>query len=399
MDWRFLIDPLLFGLVALTCFYQAYYLLQSYFVHVDGAGKPPDAPLDGHKISVLIPVFNSARTVGACLDALLRNNLNLVTDVVVALDHSTDDSAAIVHSFEERFRSTGIAFTIVELGASKFGKVACLVDGGKRLESETALLLDSDIILEPTAIEHMVGFHFDGKHVYSSCLIFPYQDDANSTVVKHLICNNRMYRQGVLQTVKNRHGVANFPGGVQLVDFARYRALLVDGFLEDLVATYQVLATGGRIAILPRVLAREVERQTVMGLLLQRIRWTIGAIQNVRVQMQTARTRSRFHEKVLISSFHVMWELQHYVNTLGILAAAIQPEYALVFLMPAALYTLQIARSAYLGRHAYRNSLAGIVTHCVCYPAILTAALLGAGGLLVKRRRFFFRTQMLFSRD
>jgi hypothetical protein len=79
--------------------------------------------------------------------------------------------------------------------------------------------------------------------------------------------------------------------------------------------------------------------------------------------------------------------------------AMIQPRYAAVFLMPAILYTLQIARSAFLGRHAYRNSLAGVAAHCIGYPAILTAALFGAAGLLIKRRRFFFRTQLLFSRD
>ena len=400
MDWRLLIDFPLFGLIAFTCFYQAYYLIQSFFIRLDSAGANPLPPARGiGSISVLIPVFNSSRTIGPCLTALLANDLSDVANVVIALDHSTDTSAEIVHSFEERFRSEETEFTIVELGPSKFGKVAGILEGGRHLRSRIALLLDADIILEPNAIQELLRFHSAGGHVFSSCLIFPYQDTEDSTIVRHLICNNRMYRQAVLQTVKDRHGVANFPGGLQLVDFPKYRALLEDGFLEDLVATYRVLATGGRIAILPRVLAYEVERQTIHGLLLQRVRWTIGAVQNVRAQMRTSKTRHRLHEKILISSFHVMWELQHYVFTLGVLMALFQPAYAAIFLAPAALYVLQIARSAYLGRGVYRNSVLGVAAHCIFYPAILTAALLGAVGMLVKSRRFFFKTQMLFSRD
>jgi glycosyltransferase involved in cell wall biosynthesis len=400
MDSRWLMDILLFGIIAFTCSYQAYYLLESFFVRVGGAASqsvPPGG--ESGSISVLIPVFNSSQTIGACLASLLANDLRSIANVVIALDHSTDASAEVVHSFDERFRSAGVDLTVVELGPSKFGKVAGILDGGRYLRSHTALLLDADIILEPNAIRELLDFHIAGKHVFSSCLIFPYDDKRNSTLVKHLICNNRIYRQALLQAVKNRHGVANFPGGVQLVDFHKYRALLEDGFLEDLVATYRVLATGGRIAILPRVLAYEVERQTISGLLRQRVRWTIGAIQNVRAQMRTSKTRSRLDQKMLISSFHVMWELQHYVNTLGVLMALVQPYYAAVFLAPAALYALQIARSAHLGRGIYRNSISGIVAHCVFYPAILTAALIGAAGMLAKSRRFYFKTQTLFSRD
>jgi glycosyltransferase involved in cell wall biosynthesis len=398
MEWHLAIDAVLFVIVAFTCFYESYYVFHSFFVRVGRAFQPADLSPEPPAVSILIPVFNSARTLDACLSAVLRNNPAYITDVVVALDHSTDNSAGIVYGFQQRFDEKGIPFTVVELGASRFGKVACMLEGGKHLRSATALLLDSDIILDPVAVESLVRFHHEGN-VFSSCLIFPYQDSTKPTLVQHLICNNRMYRQGVLQNVKNRFGLANFPGGLQLVDFGRYRALLVDGFLEDLVATYRVLSTGGRVAILPQVLAYEVERQTIKGLLLQRTRWTIGAIQNVRAQIRTARTRRPWNDKIVINSFHVMWELQHYVNTLGIVMAVIQPQYAAVFLMPAALYILQIARSAFLGRHAYRNSLAGITAHCLFYPAILTAALFGAACLLIKRRRFFFKTQILFSRD
>ena len=184
-----------------------------------------------------------------------------------------------------------------------------------------------------------------------------------------------------------------------MVDFPRYSSLLVDGFLEDLVATYRVLATGGRIAILNQVLAYEVERQTLRGLLLQRIRWTIGAIENLRASSRSAQARSGLNQKILILSYHVMWELQYYVITAGLIMSAVQRQYAAVFLMPWILYVLQILRSVWLGRSHYRNSAMGIAVHCLAYPVILTAALAGAGGMLLKSRRFYFRTQVLFSRD
>lgn len=394
-----MIDLLFFSLIAFTCFFQGYYILNAFFVDVNEERLKSLYSPKIEKISILIPLYNSSKTIGNCLDAVLQNNLLFIANVIVVLDHCTDNSGEIATSYLKKFRDKNTELKIIPLPKSKFGKVAGILEGGKHIASQTVLLLDADIILDKTAIEELVIFHGEQGNTYSSCLIYPYQDAGKTSIAKHLICNNRLYRQSILQTVKNRYGVSNFPGGVQLVNFEKYRELLEEGFLEDLVATYHVLGSGGRIAILSKVLAYEVERQTILGLLLQRIRWTIGAIENIPAQMRAARARKGLNQKILIYSYHVMWEMQHYVITLAMLMALLRWDYSFYFLIPMAMYAVQIGQSAYLGRKNYRNSMFGIVFHCIFYPIILTIAFVCALALLVKNRSFFFKNQILFRRD
>lgn len=395
-----IIDLILFPLIVLICLYQAYYVWNAVRVAVckpRAAGKTSDID---EKISILIPLFNSEKTIGACLTSILENNLSFVSNVVVILDHSTDNSGEIARSFIKRFGMNNVLMTLAPVPAKKSGKVAAIYEGSKYVKSENVLLLDADIILAPQAIENLVNFHTTEKNVYSSPLIYPFQsNDRHMGIVEHLICNNRLYRQGILQNVKKNHGVGNFPGGVQLVNFPSYRMLLEDGFVEDLVATYRLLSQGGKVAILPEVLAYEIERQTITGLVLQRIRWTLGAIQNTVVSIRVARTRSDWNQKILISSYHVMWELQHYVITLGMITAILRRDFLSYTMLPLVLYIIQISRSAYLGRKIYRNSIVGITFHCFYYPVVLTTALVCSFGMLLKNRSFFFKTQALFRRD
>ncbi|WP_197433033.1 glycosyltransferase [Janthinobacterium sp. B9-8] len=351
-------------------------------------------------MSILIPLFNAASTIERCLEGILSNDLGQVTQVVLVLDRCTDDSEQVARRFEARLAQFEVSLCIVSLPEFQAGKVAAILYGGQFLTAQTVLLLDADIVLAPSALAELFEFHSRSTAPFSSCLIYPLQEPGQrQTLSSHIVCNNRLYRQSVLQWVKNENSVANFPGGLHLIDFASYRELLVEGFLEDLSATYQVLSSGGSIPILPRVLAWEIERQTIRGLFLQRLRWTIGAIQHLPVQMRTARMQPTLKRRILVNSYHVMWEFQHYVIAVATFAAPFSGRLWPVMLLPLALYSLQIARSVYLTRNDYRNSLVGIALHCIVFPMVISAALLGSALLLLKTRRFFFDTSLLFRRD
>jgi cellulose synthase/poly-beta-1,6-N-acetylglucosamine synthase-like glycosyltransferase len=392
-------DWILLPAVMLIGFFQLYYLILSFCVRIAPRGAPLSPPDATGKISVVIPVFNSAATLERCLASLLANDLAYVSDIVLALDRCTDASAAVGRSFVAPFAARGVPLELIELPKSRAGKVAGLLIAGQQMRSGTALLMDADIILEPTALAELLTFHRAFGQPFSSCLIYPHQDAGPSTLTTHVICNNRLYRQSVLQSVKNLFGVANFPGGVQMVEFVRYRELLVDGFLEDLTATYQVLATGGEIKVLPRVLAYEIERQTIAGLFLQRLRWTIGAIQHLPTQIRTARLQRSIPRKILVNSYHVMWEFQHYVIALGVVAAPWSPHAWPLLLTPFGLYVLQIGRSVTLTRAQYRNSAAGALLHCLVFPLVISAALVGSVLVLIKQRSYFFGTTLLYRRS
>lgn len=390
----------LLAALLVVCFFQLLYLVYSRGVEVGPARSPRSPGTIGDKVCVLIPVFNCASTLAECLGSLLRNDLTAVSRVIVVLDRCTDGSSEIACAYEGRFRASGVAFSLLELPGGRSGKVAAIEYGGSEVDTARVLLVDADIVLTDTAVAELLAFQASTGDPFCSCLIFPFQTQGTrSTLAQHVVCNNRLYRQAVVQSVKSVCGVANFPGGVHLVDFTQYSLLLEDGFLEDLTATYRILDTGGRVAILPRVLAHEVERQTIRGLFLQRTRWTIGALQHLRTQVRTARSQPTLERKIFVSSYHVMWEFQHYAIVLGLGACTVLPRYWVLLTFPLVLYVLQIFRSVFLSRKEYRNSPLGVALHCLIFSWIISAALIGAVALLVKNRRAYFESDVLFRRS
>ena len=391
------------SLVVLVAFFQLLYLLLSFRLappgRADGKGTGHQAPLP--ELAVVIPLHDCAHTIRDCLDALLAADTTPVARIIVVNDRSGDGCDVIARSYETVFRSKGVPFEVLDLPDGQAGKVAALLHGGARAGEDLQLLMDADIVLEPGGITALAAFHAARRAEFSSGLIYPAPAGSGPpTLTTHIVCNNRLYRQGVLQAVKSLYGVANFPGGLQLVSFAAYRELLVHGFLEDLTATYKVLSQGRRVEILPQVLAHEIERSTLKSTFLQRVRWTIGTIQHLRTQVRTAATRTVPIEWLLINSYHVMWELQHYVVVLGALAAPFAPgASALLFLLPWGLYSAQIVRSALLGRRHAVNSPAGIIAHGLVFPVLIPAALVGAVLMLARMRAFYFYRASLYHRS
>jgi cellulose synthase/poly-beta-1,6-N-acetylglucosamine synthase-like glycosyltransferase len=401
------LEYLLISPVILILFFQIFYLVESFRVCIEPiAGgqpllkNPQEEPQKlGEKISIIIPVYGTESTIFSCLESTLGNFLGLVDKVVVVLDRCQETTKNKICAFIPQFALQSVKLEVIDLPSHRSGKVQALLHGGNYISTSSVLLLDSDIILEKTAIERLLRFHLENNNSFSSCLIYPYLAmGENPSTAQQIVCNNRLYRQSIVQLVKNLHGVANFPGGLQLVDFAAYRNLLVDGFLEDLTATYKVLSSGKRVAILPQVLAYEVERQTLLGLFLQRVRWTIGAIQHLPVQFSTAFACKGSAKKILISSYHVMWEFQHYVIVLSLVAIPFSHTLLPLFCMPLLLYFAKIIRMLTLTRSYYKNSWYAAVLHCLVHPCIITAALPCSLVYLLRKRSFTFEATALFRR-
>lgn len=385
--------------VVITLFYQLLYLILSFRVHIQGAALPPGDDESIEDISIIIPVHGEDDTITDSLNSILNNSSGPVKMIVVVLDHCLEKTTEDVLSFVEPFAKRHITLVVKTLPAEIFGKVQALLYGGRSITTPIALLLDSDIILEKGAISRLLEFHLSEGHLFSSCLIFPFDGrDQPHSLTQQIVCNNRLYRQSVIQTVKNLFNCSNFPGGVQMVDFAAYKKLLKDGFLEDLTATYSLLKSGGRVAILPSVLAYEVERKTIVGQFLQRVRWTIGAIQHIPEQLETARLRPRIMEKILINSYHVMWEIQYYVIFVSLFMILIFPSLWLLLCLPMVLYMCNIFRSLTLTWRYYRNSVFAAFLHCLIHPVIISVALPVSVICLVYKRSYNFQSRSLFRR-
>ena len=118
-------------------------------------GKPrklavPSPEIDGYTVSVIIPARNEAQSLPLLLGDLERVRPE-GTEVIVVDDSSTDDTLELARSFD------GVSvFPAGETPTGWLGKPwACHV-GAMAAGNDTLVFLDSDVRLEPGAIEAMV---------------------------------------------------------------------------------------------------------------------------------------------------------------------------------------------------------------------------------------------------
>src|SRR5690349_1376249 len=98
-------------------------------------------------VSVIIPCYNSARTIRQCLDAILNQRTAIPFDVTV-VDSSTDATADIV---AREYPTVAIIRSSTRLYAGAARNV-----GVRATQAPLCLMIDSDCIAAPDLIDRMV---------------------------------------------------------------------------------------------------------------------------------------------------------------------------------------------------------------------------------------------------
>lgn len=102
------------------------------------------------KISVVIPAYNAAYYIGACLKSMIDQSFK-DQEIVVIDDASTDDSVKVVRSFQDpRIR-------LIE-NASNLGLAACVNKAIRSCAGEYIARMDADDIAHPTRLEKQLMF-------------------------------------------------------------------------------------------------------------------------------------------------------------------------------------------------------------------------------------------------
>lgn len=100
-----------------------------------------DRPL----VSVIIPNYNYARTLSACIEAVQRQTYPAI-EIIVSDDASTDDSVAIAR---------GLNATVLESPVNR-GVSSARNLGAEHARGDVLFFVDSDVALEPDAVEKAV---------------------------------------------------------------------------------------------------------------------------------------------------------------------------------------------------------------------------------------------------
>ncbi len=99
-------------------------------------------------ISVIIPAYNQAANIGACLDSLLTQTYQDF-EVIIVNDGSTDNTLGVLQKYETRFSK------FLLISQENKGAPAARNRGFKESKGEYVLFCDADAKLKPEALQTM----------------------------------------------------------------------------------------------------------------------------------------------------------------------------------------------------------------------------------------------------
>lgn len=203
------------------------------------------------KVSIIVPVYNSERTLTRCLDSILKQSYNNI-EIICVNDGSTDSSINILKEYAKKDKriivvnqknNKGVAYTKNHGIKKATGKLICFVD--------------SDDYIEDKMIEKMYLFLSEKRLDIVKCNYTNYIDGKKHNI--KLSYNNKT----VLKSKKDKEEFINklisgeIPGYLQLIMFRH--DLIVNNkiyikedlnFLEDLLFYMMLIKSSDKIGIL-----------------------------------------------------------------------------------------------------------------------------------------------------
>lgn len=111
-----------------------------------------------HRLSIIVPVYNEARTVAAVIDRLLTIELPVPREIVVVNDGSTDDTRAVLDGVAPRPDVLQIIHA-----PENAGKGSAIRIGFARASGTVFAIQDADLELDPAQLARLVEPILDGR--------------------------------------------------------------------------------------------------------------------------------------------------------------------------------------------------------------------------------------------
>ena len=136
------------------------------------------------RLSIIVPVFNEARTVRAVIDRLLTIDLPVPREILIVDDGSTDGTREVLANAS----SEGLAVTVI-LQEKNGGKGSAIRAGLARATGTIVAIQDADLELDPAQIASLVQPILGGRAsvVYGSRFL-----DGTARAPRMTIAGNRM---------------------------------------------------------------------------------------------------------------------------------------------------------------------------------------------------------------
>ena len=122
---------------------------------------PPPPTLSPPPTTIVIPCWNAASTLERCFEAIERSSFNRRHPerlTVIAVDDGSSDATW------ELLRNASPAFQLIAVRQDRGSRAVAMNTGLAFAEGDFVVSLDSDVILPPHALEHLVAAHVAAPH-------------------------------------------------------------------------------------------------------------------------------------------------------------------------------------------------------------------------------------------
>jgi len=238
--------------------------------------RPPVFDEPEPLVSIVVPAYNEARVLRACIDSILADE-HPNKELILVDDGSTDHTLAVMRWYEHLSNVTVIA-------KPNGGKASALNAGIERASGKVLAFVDADGIFTPTTIRRLLA-GFESERVGAVCGA---DEPVNlDRVQTHLLSLVAHVGTGFVRRALARANCLGIVSG-NLGAFRRTVIEEVGGFTEgllgeDLELTWRLHRAGYRVNFCPKATVYAEVPSTIRGLWRQRVRWTRGLIQATRL--------------------------------------------------------------------------------------------------------------------
>lgn len=198
-------------------------------------------------VSVVVPMYNSARFIGELLDSVLNQTLKNI-EIIVVDDSSTDNSVEIVESYQEKF---GDRLTIMKNSVRNEGAGAKRNRGLEMSRGKYIFFMDSDDVLMKTGLEEMynIAEEFQADVVY--CEKYYESFGFGEEFIKNIYVSDRLsispyFKYVEIPTLEKydlKQRIDDWVNRRYLFDYAAWLKLMRRDFLVKNNIKFQPLAT------------------------------------------------------------------------------------------------------------------------------------------------------------